>query len=335
MLFRDTLSEKTTTMYTSTNARINNISLAAAAINGTILNPGETFSFNGVVGKRTAEKGYQYAGAYVGGQDVPQIGGGICQCSSTVYYCALKANCEIVSRSNHMFAIAYLPLSLDATVDWGNIDFKFKNSRDYPIRIDAGVTGKELTVEIWGTNSTGEYVELQSVCLETIPFETVEEIDETLAPGQQEKKVSGHTGYISEAYKLLYAADGTLISKTKISHDVYKAGNKIIRVGPTPEDQPVDGGTTTDPTPTPGPDNGGTTEPAPTPGPDDGGTADPTPAPGPDDGGTAEPDPTPTPDPGTGGGEGSGDSGDYADDTAEGYGDGEGTEPAPAEGGGN
>ena len=139
-LFRDVLGEKMTTMYTSSYARLNNIKLASEAFNGLILNPGEEFSFNGVVGERTAAKGYQGAAAYVGGKTVTEIGGGICQSASTLYYCTLLADLEIVERYNHMYAISYLPLGTDATVNWGTVDFRFKNNRDYPIKLVAYVS---------------------------------------------------------------------------------------------------------------------------------------------------------------------------------------------------
>ncbi|MGM9522464.1 MAG: VanW family protein [Oscillospiraceae bacterium] len=263
-LFRDLLTSKMTTMYTSSSNRINNITLAAAAINGTVLNPGEEFSFNGIVGERTEAKGYKPAGAYVGGESVDQIGGGICQVSSTIYYCVLKANLEVVSRSNHMYSVAYLPLGFDATVNWGTIDFKFKNNQDYPIKVVAYVQNKELYVELWGTKLDDSYVELQYNLIETLDFDTIEKEDETLAPGETKVKTAGHSGYIVEAYQLLYDGDGNLISKTFLSRDTYRKQDRVILVGPAEEPDP------------------GTTEPDP-------GTTEP-----------VEPDPEPTePDPGT------------------------------------
>ncbi len=238
MLFRDKLAEKMTDMYTSTSNRINNIDLAAKAVNGTVLNPGDEFSFNKVVGERTAAKGYKPAGAYVGGKSVDEIGGGICQASSTLYYCALMSNLEITSRSNHMFSVSYLPLGLDATVSWNSIDFKFKNSSDYPIEIKAWVENKELYVEFWGSKVDENTVELESKTIETIGYETIEKLDNTLRPGERKVDTSGHSGYVSEAYKVVRDGDGKVISRTLLSKDTYRAQDRVILVGPEPETRP-------------------------------------------------------------------------------------------------
>ena len=238
LLFRDVLAEKSTTMYTSSSNRINNISLAAAAIDGTVLMPGEEFSFNGIVGERTTAKGYKAAGAYVGGQTVDQIGGGICQVSSTIYYCTLLADLETTSRSNHMFNVAYLPLGMDATVNWGTIDFKFKNDKDYPIKINAAVQDKILYIEIYGTKTDDTYVKLQYELLKTIPNETIEQVDDTLKTGETVVKTSGHTGYIVNVYKYLYDGDDNLIETVFISKDTYKKLDKVVLVGPPEEPEP-------------------------------------------------------------------------------------------------
>ncbi len=117
--------------------RRTNIRLAAAAVDGTILMPGETFSYNKIVGERTAAKGYKPATVYGAAWTKQELGGGICQLASALYYCTLYSNLEVVYRTNHRFAVTYVPHGLDATVAWGSIDYKFKNSTDYPIRISA------------------------------------------------------------------------------------------------------------------------------------------------------------------------------------------------------
>ena len=162
MLFADLLAQKTTTLVGSSSARINNVTRAAASINGLVLNPGEEFSYNKTVGQRTAAAGYQAAGAYSGGQVVSEIGGGICQVSSTLYYCTLISNLEIVDRSCHYFGVPYLPAGLDATVSWPSPDFKFKNNGEYPIKIEASVdkTANALVVKIYGSNPEGIRVEM-------------------------------------------------------------------------------------------------------------------------------------------------------------------------------
>ncbi len=234
LLFKDKLAEKDTTLATSSANRITNITLAAAAINGTILNPGDEFSYNGVVGQRTEAKGYKPAGAYAGGGHVSEVGGGICQLSSTIYFCTLKADLQITERQNHGYTVAYLPASLDATVNWPNLDFKFKNNKNYPIKIVAWVENKRLYVEIWGTKENDYTVQLESNTLSTISPKVVEKLDESLAPGQRKVESNGQTGLVSEAYKLIYDGDGKLISRTLISHDTYRAMDKVVLVGPEP-----------------------------------------------------------------------------------------------------
>lgn len=163
LLFRDKLGSQTTYFNGSTSNRINNIQLAAGSINGYTMMPGDVFSYNTVVGQRTAEAGYLAAGAYTDGQVVQEIGGGICQVSSTLYCAVMFAQLETVERTSHYFPVNYLGWGLDATVSWPGPDYKFKNSREYPVKIVTYVNtdDKSLTVEVWGTDVDGSYVELR------------------------------------------------------------------------------------------------------------------------------------------------------------------------------
>ncbi len=162
MLYRDKLGEQTTLFGGSTPERVNNIQLAVSRINGTVLMPGETFSYNETVGERTREAGFKYAAAYQDGEVVQEIGGGVCQVSSTLYCAAVFANLETVEREAHYFMVNYLPWAHDATVSWPKPDFKFRNNREYPVKIVASADPEELTLtmEIWGTDVDGSYVEL-------------------------------------------------------------------------------------------------------------------------------------------------------------------------------
>lgn len=196
-MFRDVLAEKSTSLSGSSSARINNITLAAEAMNGTILLPGEQFDYNECLGERTSAKGYQSAGAYANGQHTTAIGGGICQGSSTLYYCTLKANLEIVERWDHYFAVSYLPMGMDATVSWGGPNFVFANNRDWPIRIDAWVSNGQLTIQIWGTDVDGSYVDITADGWEDAEF------------------------YYAQTYRNVYAADGSLISSDAEAYSRY------------------------------------------------------------------------------------------------------------------
>lgn len=161
--FPDLLSEFSTKYSSSNKNRTTNLKLAAGKIDGTVLMPGETFSYNTVVGERTIEAGYKEAAMYQDGKVVDGLGGGICQISTTLYNAALYANLEIVDRSNHMFIPSYSDAGRDATVVYGAIDFKFKNSRNYPVKIMFSVSGGVAKCEIYGLKENPDYdVEISS-----------------------------------------------------------------------------------------------------------------------------------------------------------------------------
>ena len=129
-------------------------------INGYVLKPGETFSFNGVVGERTAAKGYKEGGVYVGGETVQQLGGGVCQVASVLYYCTLKSDLEVIARQEHQYVPDYIPWGMDATIYWGSLDYKFRNNTTYPIRILAEASGGYVRVRFMGTETKDYTVEL-------------------------------------------------------------------------------------------------------------------------------------------------------------------------------
>ena len=220
------------TSYASSNAnRSTNIALAASKINGTVLMPGEEFSFNGTVGKRTAANGFKTATVYSNGQVTTDYGGGICQVSSTLYNTVLKANLEITNRINHTFTVGYVPIGLDATVSWGSPDFKFKNNRSYPIKIVATTSNKRLTISVFGLKEDVEYeVELVSYKTGTIPYSTVYTTDSSLGKGKTKVVQSGSNGATSVAYKIL-KLNGKEVSRTLLSKDRYSPHNQIIARG--------------------------------------------------------------------------------------------------------
>ena len=230
-LFKQTLSKYTTIYDAGNTNRASNIALAAKTINGTILLPGETFSYNGTLGNTTKEKGYKEGGAYVGGKVVQAYGGGICQVSTTLYNAALYANLEIVERYNHSYAVSYVPAGRDATVSYGGKDFKFKNTRSYPIKIVANAKNGVVSVSIVGIKEEKEYeIELTSTVLSTTPCSTVYENNSSLAEGKQKVIQKGHSGLKSIAYKIV-KYNGKTVSKTVLSKDTYKPMDKIVQVG--------------------------------------------------------------------------------------------------------
>lgn len=229
--FPDLIATYTTRYDASNYNRSNNLSIAADKINGTIIMPGEIFSYNKVVGARTIEAGYKEAGAYSGGGVVQSVGGGICQISSTIYNTALLANLEIVDRSNHQFQTSYVAAGRDATVSWGYLDFKFKNTRTYPIKIVSSAKNGVAKVSFYGIKEETEYeVVIQSKIVSYIPYSVKYIEDSTLAQGKEVVEQSGHNGCKSEAYRIL-KLNGEVISKTLLSRDTYDPMQRIVRIG--------------------------------------------------------------------------------------------------------
>ena len=231
VLFRDVLGEARTKVG-GTAARISNVKLSAASINGHVLNSGDVFSYNGVVGQRTAANGYQPAPAYVKGETVDEIGGGICQTSSTLYLACLRGNLEITERHAHRYIPAYIAAGMDATVSWGGPDYQFTNNTDYPIKIVTSYEGGYLTVKLLGTNVTGITARMTNEKLSTTDFQVVYEDDPTLAPGTEQVKTTPYTGSKWKTYRHLYDANGKLISSAYEDTSDYKARNKVILKGP-------------------------------------------------------------------------------------------------------
>ena len=197
--FPDLLSSFSTKYSVRATARTTNLKLAASKINGTVLMPGETFSYNKVVGARTIAAGYKEAPIYVSGEVVDGLGGGICQITSTLYNAVVYANLDIVERTNHQFVPSYVTASRDATVVYGSLDFKFKNNKNYPIKINCSVSGGIANFQIFGLKQDDDYdVEISS-------YET----------GRTA------TAIYSEAYKIL-KKDGKVVNKQLLSKDTYK-----------------------------------------------------------------------------------------------------------------
>ena len=229
--FPDLLATFSTRFDGSNYNRNTNIKLAAQKVNGTVILPGEKFSFNTIVGSRTIEAGFKEGTAYIGGKVVPDVGGGVCQVSSTIYNTALLANLQIVERSNHMFTTGYVAASRDATVYYGSLDFIFKNSRKYPIKMVASANGGVCKVSIYGIKEEKEYeVIIQSKITSYINPTTIYKEDPTLEEGKEVVEQTAITGCRSEGYKIL-KLNGKIVSQTLLSKDTYKSRNKIVRRG--------------------------------------------------------------------------------------------------------
>lgn len=219
-----------TTETTSNSNRNTNVQLSAAAINGTTVLPGETFSFNRATGQRTAEKGYLPAAAIAGGQSVDEIGGGVCQTSSTLFNAVARANLEIVDRSPHAWPSNYVEKGMDATVNWPNLDFKFKNNTEWPIFIVSYYSKRKVTVEIYGMSlGDGVSIDLESTVTRTVnPPDEPKYVQNTeLAPGEQKVTISARKGYEVDTYKVWYQ-NGEVVKREFLFDSTYRMYQETI-----------------------------------------------------------------------------------------------------------
>lgn len=220
-----------TTNTTSNSKRNTNIRLAAEALNGTIVQPGQELSFNDAVGERTVAKGYQGAAAYNNGEVVEEIGGGVCQVSTTLYNAVLRAGLKISVRRSHTFEPSYVTPGQDATVSWGGPDFKFINNSSAAIGLRASYSNQTVTVSVYGMPILEEGVtySLESTKIGDVdpPAPTYEE-DQTLQPDQEVVKSSGSKGSRWET-RLIVKKDGEVIS-SEVDHTVsYKGHAPVIK----------------------------------------------------------------------------------------------------------
>lgn len=254
LLFRDVLGEASSSVSGSSN-RKSNVKLSASVCDGIILLPGEVFSYNNTTGSRTADKGYLPAPSYVGGKSTDEVGGGICQTSSTIYYAALNSNLKIVERHNHMFAVGYVPDGMDATVWYGASDFRFENDTDYPIKIVTEYKNSRLTVQIYGTKTDDLYVKMTNKELSSTAWSTEYKVDPSLPAGTTKTEQTPYRGRVVEAYRNVYDGNGNLVSSTLESKSTYKMRNQIILVSPYDAAQygltEADGAIITTPSPSP------------------------------------------------------------------------------------
>ena len=231
LLFRDVLCEYQTE-HTGEARRTTNLQLACAAINGMVLNPGDIFDFNTVVGERTAARGYRSAPAYSDGATVDTLGGGICQVSSTIYYCTLIADLEIIERWPHSYVSSYMPKGMDATVSWGGPEFTFKNNTNYPIRIEAWEEEGYVKVKLIGTDEKDYYIKMTN---EVVGSKSPETVYKEYAPNNPEGYKNGqvistaYKGYTVKTYKEKYDKEtDELIERVFDQTSVYKKRDQVI-----------------------------------------------------------------------------------------------------------
>lgn len=215
--------------------RNNNLNQACKKINGTILKPGEEFSFNKTVGQRTTANGFKEATVIMGGQYEQGLGGGVCQVSGTLYDAVLKSDLKISERHPHAWPSDYVLEGLDATVDWPSLDFKFKNNTDYQIIIVMWFESKDRTVhaQIYGKRLPDEQtIVLRSECVgSTAAGKTVYEEDKTMAVGKTKVVRQAHKGLTIKTYKIWQDKDGKEVKRDFITTTTYGSYGKKINVG--------------------------------------------------------------------------------------------------------
>lgn len=235
LLFADLLGEGTSRVSGSAN-RKHNVKLSATACNGIILLPGQEFSYNNTTGSRTAAAGYLNAPAYVGGKSVDEMGGGICQTSSTIYYAVLHTSLEVVERHNHQFAVGYVPDGMDATVWFGSLDFRFRNNTPYPIKLvtesyDKGGS-RFLAVKIYGTKTDDITIKPERVSGDFVTKPVTYLPDPSVPLGKTVEEQSAYTGRKATVTQYYYDKDGALIKKVGLGTSSYKAREAIVRYNP-------------------------------------------------------------------------------------------------------
>lgn len=217
----------------SSSNRIKNIQNAVSIINGTRIADGETFSFNETVGERTTDRGFRRATAYSGGEVTEEIGGGICQVSTTLFNAAVKADMEIVERHNHSLTVSYVDRGKDAAVNWKTQDLKFTNHSGDDVYVCCFVTeDKRVRFGIFGRLlPNGETITLEGRTTGTTKYETTYQYSGFLLPGEMKVVQKGKNGYKAVAYKIRWDAQGNQLSKELLCKSSYKSQNEVVQYG--------------------------------------------------------------------------------------------------------
>lgn len=308
-MFCDVLGDMSTTAGWS-ETRNKNLRIACAAINGTILMPGETFSFNKLVGATTKDKGYDQGHGYIDGEVAEVIGGGICQVASTLYVASVEADLKIVERYMHAYMPSYMGASTDATVYYPYLDFKFKNDTDRPIMIEATASGAKVTCKILGVDTRDYYVKFETVIVKKIPWQTIykeypPDNEEGYTDGQVLSKSSPYSSVESKSFRNKYdKVTNELISSKLENHETYDVRDKVVvkivdpNAPTNPDGSPIP---SPDDTPVPSPEDTPVPSPENTPAPSPESTPEPspenTPAPSPENTPAPSPENTPAPSP--------------------------------------
>lgn len=226
----DLIAGYSTTFNSAVIGRSENIKLGANSINSILLMPEKEFSFNETTGPRSVEAGYKEAPVIINGELVPDIGGGICQVSTTLYQAAVRSNLEIIERRNHGLPVGYVPMGQDATVAYGYIDFRFKNNKDYPIYIESYIKGERIFVNVYSKKTDTINISLESKVDEVIEPKVEIKKDTNIYIGESRIIKEAKRGYRVSTYKV-YLQEGKEINRERISKDYYPPRDGFIIEG--------------------------------------------------------------------------------------------------------
>ena len=243
-MFQDTLSTYST-LSNGGAAWNTNLKLVCDLLNGTIVKSGEEFSFNQLIGEPTIRDGYAAVNTYVGKSYREVVGGGISQVASTLYNCVLMADLDVLERHTHSYAPTFVDAGFDAEVYYGQLDFRFRNSTEQPIRIDANLTGNRVTITLIGTDNRDYTVEIIYKVDKVKDTTTVYNIMSKDNPGGHKDGdilVQPITGYDISTYIRKYSKDtGALISENLITTSAYsKLDQVVVKIDVPPTEPPTE-----------------------------------------------------------------------------------------------
>jgi len=226
-----------TTEFGGVPNRIHNVQVVSHLIDGTLIAPGTTFSFNGTTGDRNASKGFLEAPVIINGELTTGLGGGVCQVSTTVFNAAYEAGLPITARTNHALYISHYPLGRDATVNYPDIDLKFVNDTGHWLLLRTYVGSSSLVATLYGTPQHRRVVSEATPLTVVSPPPVEKRLDPSLAPGSRVIVDYGQPATTASVHRTVYAPDGKLLSDNTF-YSRYVSSPKIVAFNPKPAAKP-------------------------------------------------------------------------------------------------
>lgn len=227
------IGQFTSNLGRGTKGRNQNIILSAKKISNIVVMPGESISFNQMMGPITEANGYHQASTIQNGVYEDALGGGLCQTSTTLYNALVKSDVKITERHPHSIPAPYVPIGEDGAVWVGAKDLKFTNNFDFPIAITSSVNlgNNTMTFTIYGDTNTKDYtVNMYSKVTETIPFNTIEKESTDVADGEKKIETKGRNGYRVQSFKV-YKRGGQVIKTVPYMKSYYPPANQVVLLG--------------------------------------------------------------------------------------------------------